>query len=124
MDEQLLNALLDDYGEYYGSKVRLNLGSYAGTSDIDPEFKAIIEDERGIKFVDRDHYDESKVLAACIDGFKKALEEEDAYKDFDLSQITVENLGDNLARMQTIGYAVYCYETWLNDGNYHGKKVK
>ena len=61
MDEQLLNALLDDYGEYYGSKVRLNLGSYAGTSDIDPEFKAIIEDERGIKFVDRDQYDESKV---------------------------------------------------------------
>ena len=123
MDEQLLNTLLDDYGEYYGSRVRLNLGSYASTSDIDPEFTAT-EDERGIKFVDLDKYDESKVLAACIDGFKKALEGEDAYKDFDLSQITVESLGDNLAKMETIGYAVYCYETWLNEGNYHGKKEK
>jgi hypothetical protein len=123
MDEQLLNALLDDYGEYYGSIVRLNLGSYASTSDIDPEFKAT-EDKRGIKFVDLDQLDESKVLAACIDGFKKALEGEDAYKDFDLSQITVENLGNRLARMETVGYAVYCYETWLNEGNYHGKKVK
>ena len=123
MDEQLLNTLLDDYGEYYGSRVRLNLGSYASTSDLDPEFTAT-EDERGIKFVDLDKYDESKVLAACIDGFKKALEGEDAYKDFDLSQITVESLGDNLAKMETIGYAVYCYETWLNEGNYHGKKEK
>jgi hypothetical protein len=123
MDEQLLDKILNEYGDciYPDPTPRLKLGSYAGSSDIDPEFE-ITKDECGNKFVDR--YEESKVLAACVDGFRKVLEEEDDYKDFDLSQITVENLGDDLAKSETISEAVYCYETWLNEDNDESDKTE
>ncbi len=114
MNEQLLDALLGDYGEYYGSILRLNLGSYAGTSNIDPEFEVDTNDD-GTKFVKNCNSD--KIVEACIDGFKNHLRDADKYEDYDIDEITVENLGDYLAREETIGYAIYQYETWLNEDN-------
>lgn len=114
MDEQLLDKLLEDFGDqiYPSSELRINIGHYSEMGDIEPGFVGVRDKDGNISV--KPTYDEDVVLACCITGFKNALREE-GYSEDEIRQVTIANLGDALAREESINYACYVFETRVNE---------